>query len=78
MTIHVPFPDDQMAALRRKAEGLGVEVEKYISDLVARELQRPQSLNEVLAGFREQVAASGISDEELDELFIASRKEIAV
>jgi hypothetical protein len=78
MTIHVPFPDDQMAALRRKAEGLGVEVEKYISDLVRRELQRPQSLNEVLADFREQVAASGISDEELDELFLASRKEIAV
>jgi hypothetical protein len=32
----------------------------------------------VLADFREQVAASGISDEELDELFLASRKEIAV
>lgn len=76
--IQVPLPDDQVAALQRKAESAGLQVEMYVSHLVAQDLRHARSLSEVLEGFRKQVAESGISDEELDELFVSSRNEVAV
>ena len=75
MTIQVPFPDDQMAALERKAQSAGLSVEAYISRVVKRDLNEAPTLSEVLAEFREQVAESGLSPNELDALFVDALNE---
>ena len=35
----------------------------------------PRTFDEILGGFREEVAASGISDGELDQLFDSARQD---
>jgi hypothetical protein len=75
LTIKVPIPDDLIPVLERKARSAGLGREEYVGILVSRDLKAPQTLDEVLAVFREQVSASGITDHELDELFKAARDE---
>jgi len=77
VTIQVPIPDDLLPVLERRARGAGLEREQYVSQVLFRELKGPPALDEVLAGFRGEVAASRISDEELDELFTVARDEAA-
>lgn len=75
MTINVPIPDDLVPLLEQKARNAGLKREEYIGAILSRELNAPQTLSDVLAGFRSQVAASGIADRELDELFRTARDE---
>jgi hypothetical protein len=75
LTIKVPIPDDLVPVLERKARSAGLEREEYAGAILSRELNAPQTLDEVLAAFREQVSASGITDPELDELFRTARDE---
>jgi hypothetical protein len=75
VTIQVPIPDDLIPVLERKARNAGLKREEYVSAMLSRELTAPQSLDEVLSEFREHVAASGISDTELTELFAVERDE---
>ncbi len=72
--LEVPVPDDLLAILDVRANGAGVKREDYISNLLRRDLGGPRPLDEILAPFREQVRASGISDDELVRLFQAARK----
>ncbi len=46
----------------------------YIRHLLDQDLHSP-TLSELLAPFREQVAESGLSEEELDQLFAEAREE---
>jgi hypothetical protein len=65
--LQVAIPDDLLPALERRAREAGMGREEYASAVLAREVG--VSLDEVLAGFRADVAASGLSDEALTELF---------
>ena len=53
----------------------GLDREEYAGAILSQELNARQTLDEVLAAFREEVSASGISDAELDELFRTARDE---
>lgn len=75
MTIEVPIPNDLIPRLEQKAQSAGVDREQYIRALVSRDLLGPRTFDEILSGFREEVAASGISDAELDELFDSARRD---
>jgi hypothetical protein len=75
VTIEVPIPDELLPILERKARRAGLKREEYVTALVSRDLSAPKALDEVLAAFREQVAGSGISDNELSALFAAARDE---
>jgi hypothetical protein len=75
VTIKVPIPDDLVPVLERKARNAGLDREEYVGAILSRELNAPQTLNEVLSTFREQVAASDLSDRDLDELFRTARDE---
>ena len=77
VTIEVPIPDDLLPVLDRKARSAGLQREQYVSEVISRALHGEPTLNEILAGFREQVASSGISTHELDDLFEAARNEAA-
>ena len=43
--------------------------------LVSRDLAGPRTFDEILGGFREEVAANGITDPELDQLFESARQD---
>lgn len=75
MTVQVPIPDDLILRLEQKARSVGLDREQYVRDLVSRDLAGPKTFDEILGGFREEVAASGISDLELDQLFESARQD---
>ena len=75
MTVEVPIPDDLIPRLEQKARSAGLDREQYVRALVSRDLVGPRTFDEILGGFREEVAASGISDFELDQLFESARHD---
>ena len=75
MSIEVPIPDDLIPRLEQKARNAGLDREQYVRALVSRDLAGPRTFDEILGGFREEVAASGISDLELDQLFDSARQD---
>ena len=75
MTLTISLPKDVGIALESKAKMSGRDSAEFVEDLVMKEVNRP-SLDEILAPFRRQVEESGITDEELDELFTEARKEV--
>lgn len=75
MTVEVPIPDDLIPRLEQKARSAGLDREQYVRALVSRDLAGPRTFDEILGGFREEVAASGIADSELDQLFESARQD---
>ena len=75
MTVEVPIPDHLIPRLEQRARSAGLDREQYVRALVSRELAGPRTFDEILGGFREEVAVSGISDSELDQLFESARQD---
>jgi len=75
MTVLVPIPDDLIPRLKQKARSVGLDGEQYVRALVSRDLTGPRTFDEILGAFREEVAASGVSDSELDQLFESARQD---
>lgn len=74
-TIEVPIPDDLLKLVDEKARKTGLKREDYIRAVLSREVAAAPSISEILAPFREQVAATGASDESLARLFSTAREE---
>ncbi len=53
----------------------GKDRAEYIRSLIQKDVEGDSSLDEILRPFREQVKASGITDEELTSLFEEAREE---
>jgi hypothetical protein len=75
VTIEIELPDELVPLLEQKARGAGLDREQYLRALVDRDLASPRTLDDILRPFREEVAASGISDDDLTNLFSAARKD---
>ena len=78
VTIEVELTDDLIPLLERKARHAGLGREEYLRALVSRDLTAPASLEVILGPFRNQVAASGITDDELSNLFNEARADAEV
>jgi hypothetical protein len=74
-TIEVLIADDLLKLVDEKARGSGLKREDYIRAVLSREVTGVPSLSEILTPFREQVEASGATDEDLARLFSAAREE---
>jgi hypothetical protein len=74
-TIEIPLPEELLRLVEERARSAGLEREAYIRSVLSREVTGAPSLSEVLAPFRNQVTASGITDKELDQLFGQAREE---
>ena len=74
-TIEIPIPEDLLRLLDERARSTGLKREEYIHALLSKDLTGAPSLSEILAPFRDQVAASGATEEELTQLFSATREE---
>jgi hypothetical protein len=75
MTLTVTLPPEMERKLLERAAQTGREVTVVAQELIERGLTASPSIDEILAPFRREVAASGITDEELDALFQEAREE---
>ena len=76
MTITLALKPETERALRERAAESGRDVAVVAEELIERGICVKPSLAEILAPFRAEVAASGISDVELDALFEEARNEV--
>jgi hypothetical protein len=67
-----------MATLIERANESGTTPEEYALCLIVEALSpRGKTFDEILAPFRREVKESGITDDQLDELFTRARKDYA-
>ena len=87
MTVTISFPPETEQALRERADRAGQTIERYIQQLVERDLggtnggprppaHAPSSLEETLAPVREEFERSGLTDEDLATLVDEVREKI--
>jgi hypothetical protein len=69
MTLTIDLPPATLAQLKAEAAATGKDVQTVVREAVeARFAQRRQTLADILKPIHDQVEASGVSDQELDEL----------
>ena len=74
-TIELPLPEEFLRLVDEKAQTAALPREAYIRAVLSKDVSCGPSISEILAPFRDQVADSGISNEELDRLFSQAREE---
>lgn len=84
--LEIPVTDEEFALLDARGRAAGLPGgAAYLREMIRRDLAAASglapaapkpSLDEVLAPLREEVRASGITEEELDTLFDAALKEV--
>ncbi len=74
-TIELPLPEELLKLVDERAQSAGLKREAYIRAVLSKDVTGEPSISEILAPFREQVAGSGISGEDLDRLFTQAREE---
>jgi hypothetical protein len=81
MSITIDLPPDVEASVKTQAAKDGLPLEDYIRALIEEGTKRRDRINllaeksfdEILTPFRRNVEDSGMSDEELDDLFTGAR-----
>ncbi len=76
MTIRVEVAPVLEKRLADRAHQNGTDVPGYVGGLIERDLDIKAKLDEILGPFRKQVAESGVTDEELDQLFDGARLKV--
>jgi hypothetical protein len=74
-TIELPIPEELLHLVDERARTAGLPREAYIRAVLSKEVSGEPSVGEILAPFRDQVTASGISEGALDRLFSQARDE---
>lgn len=69
MVISVNIPEGTERLLSEQAALRGQTVESYAVELIRKGINNGRTFAEILAPFRDQVAASGLTDGEMEELF---------
>jgi len=74
-TIELPIPEELLKRVEERAQSAGLKRDAYIRAVLSKDVTGELSISEILALFRDQVAGSGINDEDLDQLFSQAREE---
>ncbi|OWK41884.1 hypothetical protein FRUB_03962 [Fimbriiglobus ruber] len=78
MTVYLPR--ETVLTLREKAASAGVTLEVYLQNLAQQDADdgppRSATLDDILAPIREGFAESGLSEDELTNLFEEAREEV--
>lgn len=69
------MPEELLHLVDARSRESGLGREDYIRAVLSREVGEVPSLSEILRPFREEVKASGVTDDELVRLFSAARNE---
>ena len=73
VVLHIPVSDRILELIDQRAGALGLDREAYVLDALARHVTSPPG---PLEAFQLEVAASGISEDELQILFEQARDEV--
>ena len=76
MSVTVEFPPDIAATLRERLARGPQNVATFIVEAVREKLSRSKTLDELCAPVAQSVAASGMADDELDQLFEEARENV--
>jgi hypothetical protein len=76
MTITLALKPETERALRQRATETGLDLAVVAQELIERGIHAYPSMAEILAPFRAEVAASGLTDDELHALFEDARNEV--
>ena len=75
-TVTISLPKEVGIVLEKRAEDSGQDFETYIRNIV--EIQaKKMTLDETLTPIRQSVEKSGLSDDELDNVFQQARREVS-
>jgi len=74
-TIELTISEELLRLVDERAQTAGLRREAYIHAVLSKDVNGEASVSDILAPFRDQVAGSGTSDEELDRLFSEAREE---
>ena len=74
MDVTISIPPSLAGKLLERAQSSGCATEDYITRLIEKDVSR-KSLRDIFAPVREEIAASGISEDELDSLLQEAREE---
>ena len=67
--------EETLRLLDERVSHLGGDRSGYVRNVLDKDLRNP-TLSDLLAPFRHQVAESGMSEQELDDLFSEAREEV--
>lgn len=76
MTLTLNLPAELERQLRARAAEYGKDVETVAREFIEQGVSARSTLDTILAPFRNQVAGSGIRDDEFTSLFEAAREEV--
>ena len=76
MTLTIPIPIELEEKLRQQAAAAGKDAVTFAREALEEKLQPPRTLDEILAPFRKQVVASGMTPEEMDDFYDGLRDEV--
>jgi hypothetical protein len=74
-TIEVLLPEELLRLVDERAQSAGLPRDAYIRAVLISVVGSKPTIDEILAPFRDQVADSGISDQELDRILSEARDE---
>lgn len=85
MTVTLELEPEVELTASEQAKEKGLPLEEYVESVVKETVLKRQrvqklsekSFDEILKPFRDEVEASGMNDEELDELFTQARREVS-
>jgi predicted DNA-binding protein len=75
-TITIRLSDEEKRRLAERAARNGRDVAEYVHLLIERDIQEPSAVDQALAPFRREVEASGMTDDELGDIFEEVREEV--
>ena len=76
MTVTLELEPEVESRLEKRAKENGIDVNIYVKKLIEKDVNREPTIDEILAPFRKSVEESGMTDDELDELFTQARREV--
>ncbi len=76
MTLTIILPPDLEEELRSRASANGQGVAEYVVYALEEKLRGKPTVDEILAPFRKQVEASGMTDDELGSFWDEMREEV--
>lgn len=76
MSLTITLKPETEAKLKNLSNARGYDVDDFIEKLIEDESNKLRTIDEIFAPFRKNIEESGISEEDLDALFLQARKEV--
>ena len=76
MTLTIELKPETENHLKIRASAQGCEVDEYVKKLIEEDSNKLRTIDEIFAPFRENIEKSGVSEDEMDEIFTRARKEV--